>query len=475
MNSLIDEFRILFYLVGPNELQGTEPKFVDRSVPLFFISFLLEYTVACLRGNYKSYEYKDTIASVSSGIAQQLFMLAFRDYLEYPFLLIYEYFRITTFDSTTWTTWICLMLGCDVAYYWFHRLAHSWHIMWAGHSVHHSGQLYNLATSLRQGMIQGLFSWVMYLPLAFLGFHPRQYMSHKQLNLVYQFWVHSEQIGYLGPLELILNTPSHHRMHHRPPGNCNYAGFLIIWDRMFGTFKAEDQQINSYGLAKPLESYDPIWMNIEHWTRMANINGSWLNKIFSMRVKHANVFKPSKLLSLDAKHKGSLWKPDDGTANVMRVKRYDGPGVDGNGTLPLPLMAHTFVHFLIILGLSYMTMVMQNRLEMKVMLPIVVYSLWSLSSISGLNDKPSRSRVIAESIRLLIFQIFFVMNPSLIYQQLNDIELKNLIIENIPANNERLMVAFFFATLWMFACQSAAPTKVLEKLDVNNKMKNKVN
>ena len=152
-----------------------------------------------------------------------------------------------------------LFLGVDCAYYWFHRIAHEYNAPWAGHVVHHSSEDYNLAVALRQGTFQGLFSWVFYLPLALLGFPPAWFAAMTSFDLLYQFWIHTRAIGKLGPLEWVLNTPSHHRVHHaRNPKylDKNYAGTLIIWDRMFGTFQAEEEE-PVYGLTKPLEQLEP--------------------------------------------------------------------------------------------------------------------------------------------------------------------------------------------------------------------------
>merc|ERR1711964_203788 len=134
--------------------------------------------------------------------------------------MTYHKFRIVDLDVKRhpYITWMSLFLGYDLAYYWTHRPLHCYHQGWASHSVHHSGEDYNLCTALRQGALQPLYSWVMPLPLA-LVFPPESIAIHSQLNTLYQFWIHTELTGRLGPLEYIMNTPSHHRMHHRPPGN----------------------------------------------------------------------------------------------------------------------------------------------------------------------------------------------------------------------------------------------------------------
>ena len=134
---------------------------------------------------------------------------------------------------------VCL-IGKDLGYYWYHRTLHEFHLLWSAHSVHHSGEDYNIATGLRQGVLQPLFVWPFYLPCAFLGIHPHTFAAHAQLNTLYMLWIHTDIVNRLPwPLEHILNSPMAHRMHHRPPGNCNYGGLLIVWDRVFGTYQAE--------------------------------------------------------------------------------------------------------------------------------------------------------------------------------------------------------------------------------------------
>merc|ERR1719347_1355456 len=147
-------------------------------------------------------------------------------------------------------TWIFAGLGIDFCYYWVHRAAHEVNLLWAAHQVHHSSEEYNLTTALRQSAFQSIGSVPFYLPLA-LFIPPSQALVHKELNLLFQFWIHTELVTHLGPLELVLNTASHHRVHHGANRYCldkNYAGVLIIWDRMFGTFESERDSDIVYGL-----------------------------------------------------------------------------------------------------------------------------------------------------------------------------------------------------------------------------------
>ncbi len=138
-------------------------------------------------------------------------------------------------------------------------------LFWSTHQTHHSSEYYNLSTALRQGVLQAYFSWIFYLPLALL-IPPQICLIHSQMNLLYQFWIHTNVISNLGPFEYILNTPSHHRVHHGRNPYCidkNYGGVLIIWDRLFGTFAAErENEEVAYGLVHPINTFDPLEIQV---------------------------------------------------------------------------------------------------------------------------------------------------------------------------------------------------------------------
>mmetsp|Transcript_34940 Transcript_34940/g.93472 ORF Transcript_34940/g.93472 Transcript_34940/m.93472 type:complete len:352 (-) Transcript_34940:11-1066(-) len=156
---------------------------------------------------------------------------------------------------------------------------HEWHVMWIGHSVHHSGEDYNMATGLRQGVVQPMMGWIFYIPLALLGLHPAPFRAHAQLNTLYMYWIHTDLVNRLPlGLEYIFNTPMAHRMHHRPPGNCNYAGMLIIWDRMFGTYVPEVVRQDVYGLHPQPNTFDPVKLNAAHLVEMSQLGDEMAKK-----------------------------------------------------------------------------------------------------------------------------------------------------------------------------------------------------
>jgi sterol desaturase/sphingolipid hydroxylase (fatty acid hydroxylase superfamily) len=193
------------------------------------------------------------------------------------YLVIWEYFRVLDMGAThmfdisaPWWVWVAAFLSKDFMYYWAHRMSHEMNVGWATHIAHHQSEEYNLSVALRQGVFQNLFFWIFYIPLAFIGFPPAVYLAVSAAVTLYQFWIHTRAIGKLGPLEWVLNTPSHHRVHHgRDPKyiDKNHAGVFIVWDRMFGTFKEEEDEPN-YGIVTPLKSWNPLWAQIHYFVKL---------------------------------------------------------------------------------------------------------------------------------------------------------------------------------------------------------------
>ena len=306
----------------PEELlaSGAVPNFTIRAVPIFFMAIGLELLVGLMR-NRKLYRLNDFITSILLGATMLVTQIWTKMLTLYAYCYIYKTFKFHSFPVDSWGTWGGLFLGIDLGYYWMHRTAHTYHLLWSAHSVHHSGEDYNLATALRQGALQGATSWVFYLPLA-LFFHPGCYLGHSALNTLGQFWIHTKVIGDCGPLEYFLNTPSHHRVHHRPPGNANYGALLIVWDRMFGTFRREKEQKEYYGLARQYDTFDPVWANFEHIKRvLTQVKGSDSSclKLLKRRARHPLVFQPLEVFAPFPKRTGSA----NNIPTVQKRKKYD--------------------------------------------------------------------------------------------------------------------------------------------------------
>jgi sterol desaturase/sphingolipid hydroxylase (fatty acid hydroxylase superfamily) len=160
-------------------------------------------------------------------------------------------------------TWVLAFFAADLTYYWMHRIEHEHRILWALHSVHHSSKDYNLSVSFRLSIIEGLIEWVFLIPMILIGFSPFQAIVGLILVAQFQTWIHTERIGKLGWLDKIFNTPSVHRVHHgsnKKYLDKNYGGFLIIWDRIFGTYQKEEEKV-IYGLTKDINTNNPLLIN----------------------------------------------------------------------------------------------------------------------------------------------------------------------------------------------------------------------
>lgn len=160
-------------------------------------------------------------------------------------------------------TWVLAFFVADLTYYWMHRVEHEQRILWAFHSVHHSSKDYNLSVSFRLSILEGLIEWVFLIPMILIGFSPFQAIVGLILVAQFQTWIHTERIGKLGWLDKIFNTPSVHRVHHgsnKKYLDKNYGGFLIIWDRLFGTYQKEEEQV-IYGLTENIKTNNPLLIN----------------------------------------------------------------------------------------------------------------------------------------------------------------------------------------------------------------------
>ena len=172
-----------------------------------------------------------------------------------------------------WQTWLVGFVAVEFLYYWFHRASHQIRWLWASHAVHHSAEQMTLLASLRLGWTN-LFSagWIFYLPLILLGFPPVMIVALLTIDLRYQFFLHTEAVGSLGPLEWVLNTPSHHRVHHASNDayiDRNFGGMVIVFDRLFGTFVPERAgEPLRYGLAHRTPTRNPITLALREWGLM---------------------------------------------------------------------------------------------------------------------------------------------------------------------------------------------------------------
>ena len=259
------------------------PELIALAVPFFFLLIGIEALVARRRG-LRVYRFADTIADLGCGVTQRMALLALGGVLGVGYVWIYRHARLVDLGRTPLVAWTVAFLGVDLVYYWWHRASHRVNALWAAHIVHHQSEEFNLAVALRQAALTPLTHMPFSLPLALLGVPPLIAGTCGAISTLYQFWIHTETVGRLGPLEAVLNTPSHHRVHHgRNPAylDRNYGAVLIVWDRLFGTFVAESERPD-YGITTPLRSFNPLWAQVHYWidlARMSRTGRSWRDRL----------------------------------------------------------------------------------------------------------------------------------------------------------------------------------------------------
>ena len=244
---------------------------ITFAVPVFFLMIIIEYCYGRFVGK-DTYRLNDTFTSISLGMISRYPTMLNLGVQSLIFVYIGKYLNVGLLSMKNPLTWIIAFLLYDLSYYWMHRLHHEIKILWATHSVHHHGEDYNLATALRQTSTGWLWKWIFYMPMIILGVPGEVFVTVAGINLVYQFWVHTEHIGHLGFLEKIFITPMNHGIHHAKNKeyiDANYGGVFIIWDRMFGTYTARLADVTPvYGTVTALKSFNPIWANTQVYTNM---------------------------------------------------------------------------------------------------------------------------------------------------------------------------------------------------------------
>jgi sterol desaturase/sphingolipid hydroxylase (fatty acid hydroxylase superfamily) len=242
---------------------------IQLAIPGFIALLLLEAVLdAIMRRDL--YQFKDTAASLIMGTGNVILGLVSKIMVLAIFTVVHRFaiFKI----GYQWWAWVLLFFAEDFTYYVFHRTSHECRLFWASHVIHHSSQRYNLGTALRQTWTGSFMSFVFWLWLPLVGFEPVMVLTMQAISLIYQFWIHTELIRSMGPLEWIINTPSHHRVHHGSNQRYldrNHAGILIIWDRMFGTYVPE-AEAPVYGLTKNINSYNPLRIAFHEWIDIWN-------------------------------------------------------------------------------------------------------------------------------------------------------------------------------------------------------------
>ena len=364
---------------------------ITASVPFFFGLISLELLVAKLRRR-PLYRLSDSISDLSCGILSQFagIFLAFLTIAGYSWIqrhwAVQQFLPVPAWPRSA-PAWVAVFVLDDFAYYWMHRFSHTVNLLWAGHVVHHSSEEFNLTVALRQSSLHGLMSWLFYLPIALLGVPVTMWLVCHALNLVYQFWIHTREVDKLGPLEWVLNTPSHHRVHHGVNPRYqdkNFAGTLIVWDRLFGTFEPEREPV-VYGITKPLATWNPLTANLHQFGeifRHVRASRSWRERLRAT-FGHPR-WRPAALEPA----------PAVAPVTVEGFEKYQPP-------IPAGLSRYALLQFLVVLAASLALLRNARSLVPGELLAGGFYIALSLGNIGGVLEARSWAGV-SEAVRLLV-------------------------------------------------------------------------
>ncbi len=352
------------------------------AIPVFLLTIVIEAAIAWRR-RQPVYDVADAITSLHFGVLSQVAGAFTRALTIGLYVLVYERFRATELPADSPWVWLLALLLYDFLYYWVHRFGHEVNLMWAAHQVHHSSEYYNLTTALRQTSTGAAFGWPFYLPMAVIGVPPEVFIGASLIDLLYQYWVHTELVGKLGWLDRVLVTPSNHRVHHGQNDYCidrNYGGILILWDRLFGTFvdEREGEKI-VYGIRKPLASYNPLWGNFNVYVDI----GRGMRAARGWRAKLAVLFAPP-----------GGWNepvPPLDTRSVNRFAVAGSPWLSAYAVLQYLIMVVMICHFLVI----------APQLSTLALLLYAGAIVAAAVTVGGLLERKAWARV-AEALRLLL-------------------------------------------------------------------------
>ncbi|MCB9233912.1 MAG: sterol desaturase family protein [Bacteroidia bacterium] len=373
------------------------PNYIAMAIPVFFLLIGVEVLVQKLAKS-KLYRFNDAVNNISCGVTSQVFGALVRTVFIVGYLYLYDNFRLLEIPQTWWA-WTLCFVGVDFFYYWFHRYSHELAVMWGAHIVHHQSEEYNLSVALRQSAFQPFFSSLFYLPLALIGFSPFMFVVVNQFQTLYQFWIHTRAIGKLPwIIELIFNTPSHHRVHHgRNPKyiDRNHGGTLIIFDRMFGTFQAEEEEV-VYGITTPLSSWNPVWANFHYYKELLG-DMSHMRRIWD---RFRAWFMPPGWLP---KEMGGQRKVPEVT--VEKVQKYDRHA-------PGSVNPYIFFQYVLIIGVTTAFLFLGEAFGLWPKLAMAALIFWGVINLGAIFDRKSWA-LASEIVRLPVLAASVPLLPML--------------------------------------------------------------
>lgn len=247
------------------------PAYMLLAIPAFFLCIGIEWLYGYIKKqNY--YRLNDTVTNLAIGTGQQVFGLIFKAMLLGVYIWVADNYALFHIPATWWS-WVLCMILFDFLFYWAHRWGHEINLFWGAHVVHHQSEEFNLSVALRQSWFHNLIAFPLFLPIPLMGFDKTTFFTVAIFHTLSQFWIHTKAIGKLHPwIEFWFNTPSHHRVHHAIDPKYidkNHAGLLMIWDRLFGTFKEEENsEAIHYGITTQFTSWNPAWANVHYYAEM---------------------------------------------------------------------------------------------------------------------------------------------------------------------------------------------------------------
>jgi len=359
---------------------------ISWATPVFFALIGLELLVGKLRGR-RVYHSSDAINSLGLGVISQVVAVFSKVLTLGIYAWCVEHLAIFSLSSSSAWVWISGLLFYDLCYYWLHRAGHEVNILWAAHVVHHQSEDYNLSTALRQTGSGVLLGWLFYLPMAIAGYPLEVFAVVALIDLLYQFWVHTELVGRLGWFDRVFCSPSNHRAHHAVNDKYldrNYGGVLIIWDRLFGTFVEEDDNDPPiYGTRAPLRSWNPLWANVEvYW---AALKDAW----------HARRWRDKLMVWI----KPPGWRPAD------VAQRFPKPDFDIHRQRYQPVLSrglviYSLVQFALLLVMAVQFLDLAKHLPAVSLAAYAAFLVLSLTAL-GMLTEGRRSGVVMELLRLL--------------------------------------------------------------------------
>ena len=383
---------------------------IQASIPVFFLLLTLEFAWSQVSGR-RLLRLNDALSDIGCGIMSQMAGIFDKAITLGVFIWIstqasvqqlgaaipawIERAPVTSggggVDVPALLSWSLVFVLVDLCYYWSHRLSHEVNVLWAGHVVHHQSEEYNLAVALRQATIGKLMTWVFYVPLALLGVPWRMFVTAYGINLIYQFVLHTRAVGKLwGPVEWVMNTPSHHRVHHgvNPKyQDRNYGGAFIVFDRLFGTFQVEEETV-VYGTTKPLRRWNPIAANLQVFAQIwrdARRTTRWSDRL---RIVFG---RPG-------------WRPAEFGAPEVRPPMSADTFVKFDPPLPTPLATYGLVQFSVATVAAVLLLRRAGTLPVGQSAAAAFFIVVALAGVGGIFERAKWARPL-ETARLVALAI----------------------------------------------------------------------